>query len=251
MFHPLSSELSKRERLEAFVASFALAILFGGLCHLACAVLFRNYKHIPPGTQTPATVVFQRTVMPGGITLYDVPSTSKTPVYYKESKLETGETVRHFRTMGGGSCAFHALFGEWNGEMYAHQELQALRDEFVDYLRQLKDRPKDIPSAFDVYCGEQEIPIDDPASFEKYLEYLRKPETYLLQDELIALADWQKISVQLIQREWGQEDKIVSSTLNDGGDDHVKTITIYYSGPSNGGDHYERAEIVDRSHTDR
>lgn len=239
MFHPFSSELSRRERFKALVASFAIGMLFAGLCHFACAVIFRNYKHIPSKVEPKITTVFQKAIPPNKSTVYDVPSSSDKPIYYKSSILERGETLLHFRTKGGGACAFHALFGEWNKEMYEHQEAQTVRETFVEYLRTLANRPRDIPAAFSVYCGEQGLSIDEPSSFQKYLDYLKNPETHLLQDELIALADWQQVSVRLIQRGWGTDkDKLQSSVLNDG--QSYKRIVIYYDGYS----HYERAEIV-------
>lgn len=61
IIHPDSDLLdNKTDRVTALISSIALGIFTLGLCHLVCAVAFRSYKPIEPGSRTIASDVARR-----------------------------------------------------------------------------------------------------------------------------------------------------------------------------------------------
>lgn len=61
IIHPDSDLLDKQDRAIALISSIALGVFTLGLCHLVCALAFRSYKPLPPGSSTPATSLFEKT----------------------------------------------------------------------------------------------------------------------------------------------------------------------------------------------
>ncbi len=77
----------------------------------------------------------------------------------------------------------------------------------------------------------------DKRVFEAYLHYIGKNSTYLLQDELEAVAEFYDVRVRLFQRGWGDDLKLAEGILNEKGKEEV---IIYYKMASK---HYERAKV--------
>lgn len=63
IIHPDSKLLeNKADRTTALISSIAVGILTLGLCHLICALVFRSYTPLDPGTCTKESDVFKKTL---------------------------------------------------------------------------------------------------------------------------------------------------------------------------------------------
>lgn len=63
IIHPDSKLLeNKADRTTALISSIAVGILTLGLCHLICALVFRSYTPLDPGTCTKESDLFQKTL---------------------------------------------------------------------------------------------------------------------------------------------------------------------------------------------
>lgn len=206
------------------------------------------------------------------------------PITFPYPLTDNTEVIT-LKTIGDGSCAFHALLGKPIDGFYRVDAIKA-REQFCAYLKNAfneKKLPRTINTALDDYFSQpDQAPefkkalvvtvgkdkdkktIDllkrykndyenldfaeqdkqkkafkaDPLVFETYLNYLKKNSTYLLQDELIAVAEFYNKRIRLFQREWGDDNN--KNTLGQGilNAKGAEEIAIYYRA---GTKHYERA----------
>jgi hypothetical protein len=183
------------------------------------------------------------------------------------------EEVDRLPTKGDGSCAFHALLGEFDGQFVCNAV--KMRKQFCDGLVAMFNRTegermlpsirvaldniysypeyvdaslyeniKDIIESYknnDILSSQGRLDAFayDERVFTAYTNHLRKIGTYLDQEELNAAAIVFKKRVRLFQRGWfkSDKDKLTETVLNPNGRDE---ICIYYT-PQ--GRHYERATV--------
>lgn len=89
--------------------------------------------------------------------------------------------------------------------------------------------------------------IQDKRIREAYFAYMKDPTTYMLQDELMIMAECFNKRVRLFQKGWGKDEAVLQQgVINENGKDEV---CIYFKGGNFG--HYERAIIRPREEVSR
>jgi hypothetical protein len=91
ILHPKSKMLDERDQFKAKVSSIALGVLTLGICHLVCAIAFRNYKVLPPGGKV--SQLYTRA--------HSRPSHSKKTLPLPEPKVTSGPPKKPLPTPGG------------------------------------------------------------------------------------------------------------------------------------------------------
>lgn len=77
----------------------------------------------------------------------------------------------------------------------------------------------------------------DKFVFGKYLQYIGKNSTYLLQDELEAVAEFYDVRIRLFQKGWGADDNLAEGVLNEKG---KREVLVYFKARNR---HYERVQV--------
>lgn len=185
----------------------------------------------------------------------------------------TGEIRRARATKGDGSCGIHALLGVETNGIYQADNVGLIRKQFCDYLRE-KNRSGELPTGIEtVLCdyfdnfrvapptfqikaveiyqkhmeginGKSIAETDEIKKkfaqevFEIYLNELENVENYLLQEELIEIANWQGIEIELIQPGWGLERRELTHSYPNQDRGFSTQVSIFY----NGYNHYQRVE---------
>lgn len=163
------------------------------------------------------------------------------PPELREIELTDGRVLRVYPTVGDGSCAFHALFGEMGSDGYYRCDAKAKREEFCDWLQIQFDEKKlptqiknslenyfkffdtqeldaklktDLQIRYDEFHDgyeklskeiqehKEELFISCPEVFEAYLKHMRKVTTCLSQPELIVVGICFKKGFYLCQPGW-------------------------------------------------
>lgn len=113
------------------------------------------------------------------------------------------------------------------------------REIFLRYPAILADDPPTVKAEKQrIHDALKEEFCTDEVVFAAYLTYLARVGSDLFQDELIAVADWQGVTIRLMQPGWGEDRLLAIDILNPG---HETTVDIYY----NGHNHYERAAFLE------
>ena len=186
----------------------------------------------------------------------------------------TGKTLHIFETKGDGSCGLHALLGAKDASgvyvcdakanrMNFSQWLQKKHEEkalpigiqivLADYFRNFDKAPKDFRKAIENMHKQYHKNYDSLSNTEKdtkteefisnkkvmqaYCNSLEKTGNYLLQEELLASAEYFRKTILLYQPGWGTESGKLTCNELPAGSQNV--VTIFY----NGVNHYERAEL--------
>ncbi len=155
------------------------------------------------------------------------------PNLEKRSTFTPSTTVIGAQTLGDGSCAFHAILGDRIDGIYRVTDAAKVRKEYCDWLRK-DENFKYVSIGFAEFQNNPPSHIKDPSK-ESYLAHMEKVGTFILQDELLAIAKCFNMKVTLYQQEWGDDNKMVGTRYNSEGQTAVHIVYVNFI-------HYERVE---------